>query len=96
MLIGFNSMNMKLRVGSLEVSQRKSPATPRTARQLKTSGSDADSVSSLNKATRTPKSSPKVTDRKSPRSPVSEVCNLVLTFDFSRKNFRLFNANVSL
>lgn len=62
----------KSKVGSLEVPQRKSPATPRTARQLKTSGSDADSVSALNKATRTPKSSPKVTDRKSPRSPVSE------------------------
>ncbi|EXC16272.1 hypothetical protein L484_024446 [Morus notabilis] len=63
---------MKHRAGSLEVPQRKSLATPRTARQLKTSGSDADSVSSPNKATRTPKSSPKVLDRKSPRSPVSE------------------------
>ncbi|PRQ43471.1 putative interactor of constitutive active ROPs [Rosa chinensis] len=59
----------KAKSGSLEVPQRKSPATPKTA---KTSGSNPDSVSSPNMATRTPKGSPKVTERRSPRSPVSE------------------------
>uniref|UniRef100_A0A5B6ZSV0 Interactor of constitutive active ROPs 2, chloroplastic n=1 Tax=Davidia involucrata TaxID=16924 RepID=A0A5B6ZSV0_DAVIN len=63
----------KTRTGSLEVPQRTSPATPRTARQLKTLGSDSDSVSSSHPATRTPKDrSPKVIERRSPRSPVSE------------------------
>ncbi|KAL5740723.1 hypothetical protein ACOSQ2_029903 [Xanthoceras sorbifolium] len=62
------------RTGSLEVPQRKSPATPRTARQLKTPGSDADSVSSSPRPTnKTSKDrSPKVIDRKSPRSPMSD------------------------
>ncbi|KAA8518796.1 hypothetical protein F0562_016429 [Nyssa sinensis] len=61
----------KTRTGSLEVPQRTSPATPRTARQLK--GSDSDSVSSPHPASRTPKDrSPKVIERRSPRSPVSE------------------------
>ncbi|XP_050228247.1 interactor of constitutive active ROPs 2, chloroplastic [Mercurialis annua] len=60
----------KARTGSSEVPQRKSPATPRTARQLKT---DSDSVSSPNSASRTPKDkSPKVTERRSPRSPATE------------------------
>ncbi|XP_061344193.1 interactor of constitutive active ROPs 2, chloroplastic-like [Gastrolobium bilobum] len=51
-----------------------SPATPRAARQLKTPGSDSDSVSSSpNPANKTPKDkSPKVIERKSPRSPISE------------------------
>ncbi|POO01594.1 Interactor of constitutive active ROPs [Trema orientale] len=62
----------KAKASTLEVPQRRSPATPRTARQLKTSGSDADSVSSPNVASKTPKSSPKVIERRSPRSPVSE------------------------
>lgn len=62
------------RPGSLEVPQRKSPATSRTARQLKTPGSESDSVSSPNPASRTPKdSSPKVIERRSPRSLVTEV-----------------------
>lgn len=62
------------RIGSLEVPQRKSPATPRTTHQLKTPGSEPDSVSSPNVATRTPKNrSPKVIERRSPRSPVAEV-----------------------
>lgn len=48
-----------------EVPRRTSPAAPKTARKLKTPGSDA--------ATRTPKErSPKVVVRRSPRSPVSE------------------------
>ncbi|KAM6593381.1 hypothetical protein CsatA_001084 [Cannabis sativa] len=63
----------KSKAGSLEVPQRRSPATtPRTARKLTTSGLDADSVSSRNMANKTPKSSPKVIDRRSPRSPISE------------------------
>lgn len=59
----------KAKTGSSDVPQRKSPATPRTA---KTSGSKSDSVSSSNMATRTPKGSPKVAERRSPRSPVAE------------------------
>ncbi|KAM5559878.1 interactor of constitutive active ROPs 2, chloroplastic [Rosa sericea] len=59
----------KAKSGSLEVPQRKSPATSKTG---KTSGSNPDSVSSPNMANRTPKGSPKVTERRSPRSPVAE------------------------
>ncbi|PSS35000.1 Interactor of constitutive active ROPs 2 like [Actinidia chinensis var. chinensis] len=63
----------KTRTGSSEVPQRMSPATPRTARQLKVPGSDLDSVSSPNPAGRTPKDrSPKVVERRSSRSPMSE------------------------
>ncbi|RDX58319.1 Interactor of constitutive active ROPs 2, chloroplastic, partial [Mucuna pruriens] len=64
----------KARTGTSDVLQRKSPASPQTARKLKTPGSDTDSVSSSPKpARKTPKSkSPKVTERKSPRSPISE------------------------
>ncbi|XWS66930.1 hypothetical protein CRYUN_Cryun05aG0242900 [Craigia yunnanensis] len=63
----------KARTSSLEVPKRKSPATPRTARQLKIPGSDSDTVSSPNPASKTPKDrSPKVTERKALRSPVSE------------------------
>ncbi|XP_041025790.1 interactor of constitutive active ROPs 2, chloroplastic [Juglans microcarpa x Juglans regia] len=52
---------------SSEVPQKKSPATPRTARQLKTPGSDSDPAS------RTPKDkSPKVIERRTSRSPNSE------------------------
>nr|GMD62726.1 interactor of constitutive active ROPs 2, chloroplastic-like [Ipomoea batatas] len=57
---------------TVEVPQRTSPATPRTARKLRTS-IDSDSVSSPNPASRTPKDrSPKVVDRRSPRSPATE------------------------
>ncbi|KAK7267624.1 hypothetical protein RIF29_20302 [Crotalaria pallida] len=64
----------KARSGLSEVPQRKSPATPRTARHLKTPGSGPDSLSSSPKpASNTPKDrSPKVTERKSPRSPIPE------------------------
>ncbi|CAL0299583.1 unnamed protein product [Lupinus luteus] len=64
----------RARSGTSEVPQRKSPATPRTARQLKTPGSDTYSVSSSpNPASTTPKNrSPKVAERKSPRSPIPE------------------------
>ncbi|TYH77294.1 hypothetical protein ES332_D04G144400v1 [Gossypium tomentosum] len=57
----------------LEVPQRNSSATPRTSHQMKISGSDAGTVSSPNPASKTPKDrSPKVTERKALRSPVSE------------------------
>ncbi|KAM3325247.1 interactor of constitutive active ROPs 2, chloroplastic [Capsicum chacoense] len=63
----------KGRTVSVEVPQRTSAATLKTARKLKTPGSDADSVSSPNPANRTPKDrSPKVVCRQSPRSPVIE------------------------
>ncbi|KDP29076.1 hypothetical protein JCGZ_16465 [Jatropha curcas] len=63
----------KARTGSSEVPQRKSAATPRTARQLKIPGSDSDSVPSPNPASKTPKDkSPKVIERRSPRSPATE------------------------
>ncbi|KAL1832578.1 hypothetical protein ACET3Z_002229 [Daucus carota] len=61
----------KTRTGSLEVPQRSSPATPRSNKQQKTTGADSDSVPSP--ATRTPVArSPKIADRRSPRSPASE------------------------
>ncbi|XP_021666892.2 interactor of constitutive active ROPs 2, chloroplastic [Hevea brasiliensis] len=62
----------KGRAGSSEVPQRKSPATPRTARQLNIPGLDSDSLSP-NPASKTPKDkSPKVPERRSPRSPATE------------------------
>ncbi|KAM3340302.1 interactor of constitutive active ROPs 2, chloroplastic isoform X1 [Capsicum galapagoense] len=55
----------KSRNVTVEVPKRTSPASSKTARKLKTSGSDA--------ASRTPKeSSPKVVVRRSPRSPALE------------------------
>ncbi|KAF5750384.1 interactor of constitutive active ROPs 2 chloroplastic isoform X1 [Tripterygium wilfordii] len=63
----------KGRSGSSGIPKRKLPAMARTARQLKTPGSDSDSVSSLNSLNKTPKDrSPKVNERKSARSPLSE------------------------
>ncbi|KAF8006177.1 hypothetical protein BT93_K0476 [Corymbia citriodora subsp. variegata] len=58
------------RTNSQEVPQRKSPGTPRTSRQLKIPVSDSEKIlSSPNAAMRTPKGkSPKVGERKSPRS----------------------------
>ncbi|XP_044465375.1 interactor of constitutive active ROPs 2, chloroplastic-like isoform X1 [Mangifera indica] len=63
----------KARSASSEVPQRKSPAKPRTASQLKILASDSDVVSpSPHPTNRTPKDkSPKVIDRKSPRSPAT-------------------------
>lgn len=50
--------------------------TPRVARQLKTTGLESDAASSSNHI-KTPKDkSPKVIERKSPRSPVPEVNHL--------------------
>ncbi|PIN05080.1 hypothetical protein CDL12_22376 [Handroanthus impetiginosus] len=63
----------KSRPGSLDVPQKLSPAAPRTGRKLKTLGSDSDSVSSPIPVSKTPKEkSPRVVDRRSPRSPVIE------------------------
>ncbi|KAI3986165.1 hypothetical protein MKX01_004309 [Papaver californicum] len=62
----------KARSGSSEVPQRPSPATPQTARQLKVTGSESDSASP-HPTIRTPNRSPKVMDRRSPRSPVTEL-----------------------
>ncbi|XP_039042113.1 interactor of constitutive active ROPs 2, chloroplastic-like [Hibiscus syriacus] len=61
------------RTSSAEAPQRKSPATPRTARQLKIPRSDTDTVSSPNTKSRTPKDrSPNVAERRVLRSPVPE------------------------
>ncbi|XP_027098225.1 interactor of constitutive active ROPs 2, chloroplastic-like [Coffea arabica] len=63
----------KGRTSSSELPQKTSPATPRTAQKLKTPGSEADSVSTSNSAGRMSKErSPKVVDRRSPRSPATE------------------------
>ncbi|XP_077239566.1 interactor of constitutive active ROPs 2, chloroplastic-like isoform X2 [Tasmannia lanceolata] len=63
--------------GTSEVSQKTSPRTPRSARQLKTTGSESDSASSTHPTIRTPTDrSPKVPDRRSPRSPVLEMKRL--------------------
>ncbi|KAL8504544.1 hypothetical protein ACS0TY_015925 [Phlomoides rotata] len=56
--------------GSLEVPQKPSPATPRTGRKLKSPGSASDSFTSPK--SKTPNKSPKVVDRRSPRSPAIE------------------------
>lgn len=60
------------RPGSVDVPQKPSPTTPRTGRKLKTPGSDSDSFPSPSPVSRTPKDrSPKVVDRRSPRSPAT-------------------------
>ncbi|KAG4974105.1 hypothetical protein JHK87_030926 [Glycine soja] len=62
--------NMATRSGSSEVPQKVSP---RVVRKLKPTTLDIDSASSLSQATKSSKErSPKVTDRRSPRSPVVE------------------------
>ena len=59
------------RNGSNEVPQRVSP---RAIRQLKPTTLETEAVSTSNPASRTSKEkSPKVVERRSPRSPVSEV-----------------------
>ncbi|KAL5062200.1 hypothetical protein RYX36_023937 [Vicia faba] len=64
----------KARASATEMSQRKSPATPRTARQLKTPASGSNSASSSpNPIRKTPKDmSPKVNERRLSHSPISE------------------------
>lgn len=66
--------------------------SPRAVRQLKTTNLETDSASSSNQTNRTPKDkSPKVIERRSPRSPLSEVLWFTqLTYHavvFSLKNF---------
>ncbi|XP_026427075.1 interactor of constitutive active ROPs 2, chloroplastic-like [Papaver somniferum] len=62
----------KARTGSLEVPQRTSPTTTRTARQLKMPGAEGDSPSPTS-VSRTPKErNLKVAERRSPRSPATE------------------------
>ncbi|KAI3965110.1 hypothetical protein MKX01_014041 [Papaver californicum] len=62
----------KGRTGSLEVTQRTSPTTTRTARQLKMPGSEGDSPSP-NSVNRTQKErNLKIAERRSPRSPATE------------------------
>lgn len=52
--------------------------SPRAVRQLNTTALESKSASSSNQTCRTPKDkSPKVIDRRSPRSPVSEVLDTV-------------------
>nr|BAJ91555.1 predicted protein [Hordeum vulgare subsp. vulgare] len=59
------------RNGSSDAPQRTSPATPRSSRVAKTGGNETDSVGIT--PTRTPtERSPKVIERRSPRSPVTE------------------------
>ncbi|GMI80994.1 interactor of constitutively active ROP2, ROP interactive partner 2, ROP interactive partner 3 [Hibiscus trionum] len=61
------------KTSSLAVPRRKSPSTPRTARQLKIPGADLDSVSSPNPPGKMPKDrSPKATEHKVLTTPVSE------------------------
>ncbi|KAL0333340.1 UNVERIFIED_CONTAM: Interactor of constitutive active ROPs 2, chloroplastic [Sesamum angustifolium] len=67
----------KSRPGSLDVPQKLSPATPRTGRKLKTLGSDSDSMTSPSPVSKTLKDkSPKIVDRRSPRSPAIELAQL--------------------
>ncbi|KAF6987820.1 hypothetical protein CFC21_005429, partial [Triticum aestivum] len=63
--------NSKTRNGSSDAPQRTSPATPRSSRVAKTGGNETDSAGIT--PTRTPTDrSPKVIERRSPRSPVTE------------------------
>ncbi|KAK6942849.1 hypothetical protein RJ641_028226, partial [Dillenia turbinata] len=58
---------------SVEVPKRASPSTPRTTRQLKTTGTESHSGPSPHPVSRTPKErSPKVVERRSSCSPVTE------------------------
>ncbi|XP_008792184.2 interactor of constitutive active ROPs 2, chloroplastic-like isoform X2 [Phoenix dactylifera] len=63
----------KPRSVSSEVPQRTSPATPRSTRVAKAEGHESDSSASVHAPTKTPtERSPKVVERRSPRSPVTE------------------------
>ncbi|MQM02607.1 hypothetical protein Taro_035375 [Colocasia esculenta] len=62
----------KSRSGSSDVPQKTSPITPRST-QTKVAGHESGSATSTHHLTRTPTDrSPKIIDRKSPRSPASE------------------------
>ncbi|XP_052174724.1 interactor of constitutive active ROPs 2, chloroplastic-like [Diospyros lotus] len=62
----------KTRTGSSELPQRTSPAKTRTVRQLKTAGSDSDSVPSMNPVNRTPKNKSKVVELKLSQNAASQ------------------------
>ncbi|KAG9453287.1 hypothetical protein H6P81_006191 [Aristolochia fimbriata] len=62
----------KSRSGTSEVPQRTSPATPRTRQAKTTTGSESDSPSGRPVIRTSAERSPKVLERKSPRSPASE------------------------
>ncbi|KAK2999105.1 hypothetical protein RJ639_023158, partial [Escallonia herrerae] len=76
------SQRISPRAVSSEAPQKISPRTTssdvpqntarRAARQLKTSGLEVDTASSSNQTSRTPKTSPKVNERRSQRSPAAE------------------------
>lgn len=71
------SMNASLEVSqrtspSAQTSLKSSPSTNRTARQLKVAGSDSDSIASPKPSSKTLKKSPKVLERGSPHSPITE------------------------
>lgn len=71
----FHMIDLDSRSGSSEAPQKVSP---RAVRQLKTTALESKSASSSNQTCRTPKDrSPKVVERRSPRSPVSEVLDTV-------------------
>ncbi|XP_020086915.1 interactor of constitutive active ROPs 2, chloroplastic-like isoform X2 [Ananas comosus] len=61
----------KTRNGSSDVPQRTSPATPRSARVSKTGGNESDTSGITPMKTMTERS-PKVVERRSPRSPATE------------------------
>ncbi|XP_020578247.1 interactor of constitutive active ROPs 2, chloroplastic isoform X2 [Phalaenopsis equestris] len=61
----------KARNGSSEVPQKTSPVTPKSSRGSKKAGSESDSVSSkLTPGKSSAERSPKITERRSPKSPV--------------------------
>ncbi|XP_073105056.1 interactor of constitutive active ROPs 2, chloroplastic-like isoform X1 [Elaeis guineensis] len=64
----------KPRSRSSEVRQRTSPGTPRSTRVTKAGGHESDSSTSAHTPTKPPtERSPKVVERRSPRSPITEV-----------------------
>ncbi|CAH9078174.1 unnamed protein product [Cuscuta epithymum] len=66
---------------TVDVPQRSSPTTPKTSRKVRTINADSESVSSPNQSSRTPKErSPRVVDRRSPRSPAIEVVKAVYAY----------------
>ncbi|KAK3036824.1 hypothetical protein RJ639_031302 [Escallonia herrerae] len=82
------SQRISPRAVSSEAPQKISPRTTssdvpqntarRAARQLKTSGLEVDTASSSNQINRTPKTSPKVNERRSQRSPAAEIVELTV------------------
>ncbi|PHT36430.1 hypothetical protein CQW23_24130 [Capsicum baccatum] len=82
----------KARTVFVEVTQRTSPSTTKTARKLRTSGTaEVDSVLFPNPASRTPKDrSPKVIGRRSPQSPAIEVALFLLKSPQMLLRFSLF------